>query len=106
RAEFLTSPEQRGRVAALYVRLADEDFDGKETVDDLGRPTKKRDVPRALEAYVRAIEIGVAPADRTRVLARRAQALEETGQWAPAEAAWDALLKDEPQASSPSTQNG
>ena len=94
RAEFLTGPEQRGRVAALYVRLADEDFDGKDGVDAVGRPTKTRDVPRALAAYSKAVEIGVAPADRARVLARRAQALEETGQWAAAEAAWDALVKE------------
>jgi uncharacterized protein YfaS (alpha-2-macroglobulin family)/TolA-binding protein len=95
RAEFLTGTEQRARIAALYVALADQDFDGRDAKDDLGRTVKKKDYAKALEAYRVALEVGVAPADRLRVTARVALALEEAKDWAGAVAVWDALLRDD-----------
>src|SRR5439155_19891548 len=41
RVEFVTGDDYRGKVASLYVALADEDFDGRDVKDDLGRPQKK-----------------------------------------------------------------
>jgi|GEM_PF-1769495 len=96
RAEFLTGGDHRAKVAALYVALADGDFDGRDAKDDLGRPLKQKDFAAALAAYNQALLIGVAPADLLRVRARGAQAFEEVGNWAQAAAAWDRLVKDDP----------
>src|SRR5205085_4682742 len=86
-------------LAALYVRLADEDFDGRDAKDDLGRPVKKKDFARAIEAYSRALEVGVDAKDVVRVRSRAALAFEEVKNWPLAAAAWDSLLKDFPDAS-------
>lgn len=96
RAAFLTGANHRASVAALYVGLADADFDGVEVKDDLGRPTKRKDVRRALAAYQQALAVGVAEADLLRVRARVALCAEETGDFAAAATAWDRLVKDDP----------
>lgn len=98
RAEFLTGTEHRAQVAGLYVKLGDEDFDGRDEKDDLGRPVKKKDFPKALEAYQKALEIGVAESDRLRVRARAALSFEEIKDWPNAAAAWDRLLKEDEKA--------
>ncbi|MHC5012521.1 MAG: tetratricopeptide repeat protein, partial [Planctomycetota bacterium] len=82
------------RFGKLHLQLADEDFDGVEKIDDLGRPVKTRNVPRALASYRHALEVGVPEAEETRVRERIARALEETGQAAPAAAEWNRLLDE------------
>ena len=96
RAELLTGDAYRGKVAALYVALGDGDFDGRDGKDDLGRPVKKKDFAAARAAYGKAVEVGVAEADRLRVRARIALCAEETGDFAGAAAAWDALVTEAP----------
>jgi len=93
RAELLTGDDHRAKIAALYVKLGDDDFDGVDAKDDLGRAVKKKDFAKAREAYARALELGVAAADRLRVRARIALSAEELGDWGTAIATWDDLLK-------------
>ena len=92
RAEFLTGADARARIAALYVTLGDADFDGVPGKDDLGRPKLDKNFARAREAYATALDVGVAAADRLRVRARLAEALEAIADWNGAIAAWDALV--------------
>jgi uncharacterized protein YfaS (alpha-2-macroglobulin family) len=98
RVEAVTSAEARAAIGALHVELADRDFDGVDTTDDLGRTTKVRNVARALESYGHALQVGVAAADLLRVRERVALALEETGQHPAAAEAWHALLTERPEA--------
>jgi uncharacterized protein YfaS (alpha-2-macroglobulin family)/TolA-binding protein len=95
RADFLTGPGYRAKIAALHVRLGDEDFDGVDAKDDLGRPVKRKDFARAIQSYGRALALGVSDADRLRVRSRGALALEEVRDFANAAAAWDRLLAEE-----------
>ena len=87
-----TSAEARAAIAALHATLADTDFDGVEGKDDLGRPTKRRNVGAALQSYRRALAIGVGPLERRRIQERIARILEEQGQWPAAVGAWNELL--------------
>ncbi|MDJ0521043.1 MAG: hypothetical protein QNJ90_03100, partial [Planctomycetota bacterium] len=89
-----TAPKARAAIAALHIRLADQDFDGVETKDDLGRPTKKRDLAKALEGYRRGLGIGVDKAETRRVLERVATILEERKQWQQAAVTWTALMTE------------
>lgn len=93
-AEDVAAPEARARIGALHLRLADEDFDGVDAKDDLGRNVKKRDVARALASYRRALAVGLAPADALKARERIARALEESNDAAGARAAWAALSKE------------
>ena len=90
--------EARAQIGALHLKLADEDFDGVEAKDDLGRAVKRRDVPRALASYRQALEVGLAPVDALRARERVAQALEETGDFANARLVWAALAKEHDEA--------
>jgi len=94
RGEFLTSPDARARIAALYVKLADADFDGVPGKDDLGRPKTETNFGRAREAYATALDIGVAAADRLRVRARLAESHEKVSDFAGAVGVWDALVTE------------
>jgi tetratricopeptide (TPR) repeat protein len=91
-AEEATAPEARAKIGALYLALADGDFDGVEAKDDLGRTIKKRDVQGALGAYRQALAVGLAPADMLRAREREALSLEELGDAAGALAVWTALI--------------
>jgi uncharacterized protein YfaS (alpha-2-macroglobulin family)/TolA-binding protein len=88
----VTSVAARARIAALYAALADKDFEGVESKDDLGRTVRKRDPKRALEAYHRALAVGVEPAERRRILERCARILEELKRWPEAVKTWNQLL--------------
>ena len=94
RVDAATSKEARAAIASLHVRLADEDYDGVETKDDLGRPTKQRDVARALTSYQHALEVGLAPAEALRVRERVALCQEELKQFADAVGTWEGLLAE------------
>jgi len=89
-----TSKEARARIAALHVALADQDFEGVEEHDDLGRPVKKRNLPRALQSYARALAVGVSAREKTRVLENVARLFEEQRQFDKAADIWGRLLKD------------
>ena len=89
-----TSMEARSRIAALYAKLGDQDFEGIQTKDDLGRDVTQRDPARAADAYVRALQVGVPPAEKERILGRIAQIHEELGRWDQAAATWDRLLTE------------
>ena len=60
RVDAVTAPKARAAIAAMHLKLADEDFDGVETKDDLGRTVKKRNVQRAYQEYARALSVGAA----------------------------------------------
>ncbi|MDA1195463.1 MAG: tetratricopeptide repeat protein [Planctomycetota bacterium] len=90
--EDATSPAARAALAALHVRLADQDFDGTETTDDLGRKQITRNASAALEGYGRALAIGVEAREARRIRERVATILEELGRWPQAASAWNEIL--------------
>ncbi len=87
-----TAPQARARIGALHLELADADFDGVETQDDLGRTIKKRDVQRAFQSYQRALQVGAPPEHVNRIYERMAMIQEELGQHAAAANTWNTLL--------------
>ena len=89
-----TAPAALARIGALHAKLGDEDFDGVDVTDDLGRTVKKRNVQRARGSYRRALEIGAPPADKARIRERIATIEEELRRFAQAATMWDALLDD------------
>lgn len=93
-ADESTAPKARARIAALHIELADADFEGVETKDDLGRTVKKRNIQRALQGYERALAVGPDAAETTRVRERVARILEELKQYPRAAETWGRLLKD------------
>ncbi|MFM8980816.1 MAG: MG2 domain-containing protein [Planctomycetia bacterium] len=97
-ADAAAAPEARAAIGLRHLALADGDFDGVATKDDLGREVKKRDVPRALVAYRLALEVGLPPARVPAARERVAQCLEETGDAAGALAAWSALVEEDDKA--------
>ncbi len=94
RVEATTSEEARAKIGALHLELADHDYDGVETTDDLGQKVVKKDLARALVSYRHAIEVGL-PADQAlRARERIALCLEGTGHADQAVAVWDGLLDE------------
>ncbi|MDJ0975331.1 MAG: MG2 domain-containing protein [Planctomycetota bacterium] len=91
-ADDATAPAARARIGALHAKLGDEDFDGVEVTDNLGRKVKQRNIQRAHTSYSRALAIGVAPNEVPRIRERMAQIQEERKQFPQAAASWDALL--------------
>ncbi|MFV1957809.1 MAG: tetratricopeptide repeat protein, partial [Planctomycetota bacterium] len=94
RVNAATSVEARAAIGALHLKLADQDFDGVETKDDLGRTVKKRNVARALASYRHALEVGLEPEQAVRARERIALCLEEQKNYAEAAPAWKGLLED------------
>lgn len=100
-AEDAAAPAARARIAALHLKLADDDFDGVETKDDLGRSVKQRDVARALASYQHALAVGLLPADEPRARERVAGCFEELGNPAAALEAYALLVKERDTAAAP-----
>ncbi len=92
RAEFLASDDHQGSIAALYLAVADEAFDGKEVADAFGRRTRVRDWPRALQFYSRARAVRTRPGDEARVSHRIALSALESGDPARAVVEWGRLF--------------
>lgn len=102
-ADAAAAPEARAAIGARHLALADGDFDGVPTKDDLGREVKKRDVARALASYRQALEVGLLPARVTYARERVAQCLEEVGDAAGALATWTALVEEDEKAKEPAS---
>ncbi len=94
RVDAATSKEARAAIAALHVRLADADYEGVETKDDLGRSIEKKDMARALTSYRRALDVGLPMPESLRVRERVALCQEELKQFDGAVATWAGLLDE------------
>lgn len=100
-ADAAAAPEARAAIGARHLVLADGDFDGVPTKDDLGREVKKRDVARALASYRQALEVGLLPERALHARERVALCLEETGDAAGSLATWSALVEEDEKAKAP-----
>ena len=92
-ADSATSKKARSHVAALHVALADLDFDGVETTDDLGRTKKVKNLSRALESYRLALTIGVDDAEALRIRERVGSILKTAGNHGDAVVLWRTQLE-------------
>ena len=94
RDEFLASDDHRQTIADLYLDVANEAYDGRETADEFGRRTKVHDWARARDFYGRARAVRLKPGDEGRVAHRIAQSALEGGDPAGAASEWEVLLRD------------
>ncbi len=94
RVEAATSTAARAQIAARHLALAEGDFEGVAGTDDLGRPTRTRNLPRALAEVDRALAVGLPAPDAHRARETRARILEELGRASEAALAWGALLAE------------
>ncbi len=92
-ADNSTSSKARHATAALHVALADLDFDGIDTTDDLGRTKKVKNLQRALQSYRQALTIGVDDAEGLRIRERIGTILKETGLHNDAVVLWTTQLE-------------
>jgi TolA-binding protein len=100
RARFLTGDAYRATLAALYLEIADEAFEGiprgKEG-DPLDPPRLEKDFGRALTMYTQAESIGVASARAPEVAFRIGASYRQLGNPAAAAQTWRRYLERNPE---------
>lgn len=97
RAEFLTGDAYRAKLAALYLEIADQSFEGVKSGkqgNPLDPPKVTKDFSRALAMYQKARAIGVEERRRPEVAHRIAVSFMALGNPAQAALEWTAFMKD------------
>ncbi len=76
-----TAPKARAATARWHEVLADQDYEGEEKTDELGRKRRVRNLDGARTGYLHALRVGLPPAEAKKVRIRLAEVTEKRSQW-------------------------